>query len=120
MTYAQPALALLDAPARPTWKAVVDQIAASGLKLERQPQPGPGAMESHRAEWWAAATLSNGDYVWVRVLNYRGTLRWAWQMYGYRHRNGVQDHRVMLHDPTPREAMAALTVLGLDGGESHG
>lgn len=120
MSYAQPPLALLDPPTAPSWRAVVDRLAAAGLRLERRPKTS--VMETHRADWSTAATLPNGDYVWVRVLNYRGTLRSTWQMYGYRTRPGCDDNRVMLHDPTPREAMAALTILLGDNekGETDG
>jgi hypothetical protein len=121
VTYTQPPL--LDPTRAATWADVIDTLNANGLRLESQPQPRKGSMRSHRGNWWAARKSADGTYVWVQVLNYRGTLRWIWQVTAYRTRPigtdpdgpSHEDARVLLHDPTVQEAMGALAVLGLGG-----
>jgi hypothetical protein len=80
-------------------------------------------MASHRAEWFTAGRLEDGDRVWIRVLHYADTLPCRWQVTAYRARSvylgplvgerDLEQHRVLLHDPTPLEAFAAAAVLGI-------
>jgi hypothetical protein len=120
-TYTQPTL--LDPPRPATWAEAINALTAAGLRLERQPRPRAGSMRNHRGEWWAARKSADGTYVWVQVLNWRGILRWNWQVTAYRRRPvgsdpdgpSHEDVRVLLHDPTVEEALAAIALFGLGG-----
>jgi len=105
------------------WREVTAMLADFGLALRRQPPPRPGAAASHKAEWHAAGRLPCGDRVWIRVLHYADTIAWRWQVTAYRARSVYlgrltgdreqEQARVLLHDPTPLQALAAAAVLGL-------
>lgn len=112
-------LAAVDGP-EPDWADVREAARKAGLHLKRQPRPGPGSMRSHRAEWSGAVTGPSGDHVWVQVLHYADTIPHDWQITAYRLRPVGEvmreDHRILLHDPTPAEVLTAARLLGLDGG----
>jgi hypothetical protein len=116
-----------DTPDTTQWRDLVGLLTDAGLPLRRQPPPPRHSMESHRADWLAAGRLPDGGRVWIRVLHYASTIRSRWQITAYRTHptqprpfgpSESDQHRLLLHDPTPAEALATAVILGLASGST--
>lgn len=117
--YTQPALDL----APTTWADVFAALDKAGVRFTRTPDAWRSSMESYSAAWWGSKYNEDGSYVHIHVYLYRRVMACRWQIDARRmdttgekgprglpvHREG---HRVLLHDPTPAQAIAALGVLG--------
>jgi hypothetical protein len=101
------------------WGDVRAILTAAGVDLERQPDPPLTA--DYRREWRAEADRPRGTRVELVVQAWKTA---GWVMVAHRLRPrplgeaGPEwrgDHLVVLTNPTPADAKAALSVVGLGG-----
>ncbi len=118
--YTQPTLDLEPV----TWSDAFAVLGKAGVRFTRNPDSWRSSMESYSAAWWGSKYFGDGSYVHIHVQLYRRGMGFRWQIDAHRmdatggtgFYGGAlcrERHRVLLHDPTPGQAIAALRVLGV-------